>query len=157
MGLAISSNRSSTHAATIWRGGPPLEIGAETRTLGSTTARTRRYAALGATLLAHRVHLVIGELECFVAIQLIAGFTRLAIECAQNTLTTTDQLQVALVGQDNGLGSPVRADDHRLGVRAGAAKALEQRRELHARLARGQHVMSLRTTSGRRFGPLLDP
>lgn len=57
---------------------------------------------------AHRVHLVIGELERFVAIQLIAGFTRLAIECAQNTLTTTNQLQVALVGQDDGLGSPVR-------------------------------------------------
>ena len=46
-GLMISSKRSVVQAVRICRGGPAGEIAAETSTLGSRTARTRRYRRFG--------------------------------------------------------------------------------------------------------------
>ena len=47
-GLAMSSKRSLIQAVRICRGGPAGEIAADTSTLASRTARTRRYRRLGA-------------------------------------------------------------------------------------------------------------
>ena len=47
-GLAMSSKRSLIQAVRICRGGPAGEIAADTSTLGSRTARKRRYRRLAA-------------------------------------------------------------------------------------------------------------
>jgi hypothetical protein len=52
------------------------------------------------------VQLAVGELERFVGVEAMAGVASLAFKRGCDTLATAGHLQVALVGEDNRLGSP---------------------------------------------------
>lgn len=89
------------------------------------------------------MQLTVGERECFVGVEILAGLTRLAVQGGCYTLASAGQPQIALVGEHDGLGSAASADDHRFGVGSVLAEALQQRRELSACLARREDVVRL--------------
>jgi len=100
-------------------------------------------STLGGPRPAHRVQLLICQLERRVGVECLAGFARLLFQRGGDAFAATGQLQEALVGEHDGLGAPARADHDRLGVGAGLTEALQQRGQLRAHLARGQHLMRL--------------
>ena len=90
---------------------------------------------------AHRMQLAVGEFHRLIGIERLGGIARLLFQCGGNALAAADELEVALVGEHDGLGPPARADHDRFGVSARPAEALEQRGQLRARFPRGENVV----------------
>lgn len=98
--------------------------------------------ALGrAPLIAHRVQLVVGELDRLLCVERLPGLARLFVERGLDTSAAADELEIPLIGEHNSLGAAVGADHDGLGVRARLTKALEQRGQLSTCFAGGEHVV----------------
>ncbi len=114
----MSSKRSCIQAVTISRGAVHPGRSAPRRERSSPGQRARALSAWRPSLSAHRVQLAVGELERFVGVKAPAGLTGLAVERGCHALATARQLEVAVVGEDDGLGSTASADDDGFGVHA---------------------------------------
>lgn len=75
------------------------------------------------------MQLTIGQLERFLGIELIAGrLTGLALQRSRHAFAPASELDVALVGEHDGLRTAASTDDHRLGIRASLPEPFQQRR-----------------------------
>lgn len=70
----------------------------------------------------------VGERHHFVGVELLAALVRLLFQCGGYALAAAGELELALVGEHYRFGAPVGADHDGLGVSAGPAESLQQRR-----------------------------
>ncbi len=90
---------------------------------------------LAAPLTPQGMKLLVGELKCLVGVSRLACRACLAVQGGGDAFAPAGQLQVALVGEHDGLRAATSADHDRLGVNAGLTEVLQERRQLSACLA----------------------
>jgi hypothetical protein len=75
-----------------------------------------------------------------------AGACRSAVgKDGLDALAAAQHRQVALVGENDGLGTPVGTDHHRISVGAARTEACEKRRQLGPRISRGKNLINTGT------------
>jgi hypothetical protein len=74
-----------------------------------------------------------------------AGFCRSTVrQDGPDALAATQHRQIALIGEDDGLGTAVRTDHHRIGIGAMRTKVSKKRGQLSPRLARRKNLIDTR-------------